>query len=310
MLSRRNIRIKVMQMLYARSRDKDLTFREVVDNYRQSINNSYELYMFNLYELVQIAAYSLKDASKRAVKHLPTEEDKKFTPKLINNELIQSIIKDEYYTEFVKKYEFDGRIDEDNIRRFYSNFAEGEAYRKYLGDDTTLDDHKQILLSLYKTCVANEVFNDLVEDFFVNWIDDKSLVVGTVKKTLKSLPVKVGFLEAYQPTAETTKDFGEALIDHVCNKDAELLSLIEPTLKNWDVDRVAVMDMILLKMALAELLIFPTIPTKVTLNEFVEISKIYSTEKSKDFINGILDRLLKKLDKEGKINKEGRGLIG
>ena len=87
------------------------------------------------------------------------------------------------------------------------------------------------------------------------------------------------------------------------------LSSPEPTLKNWDVDRVAIIDMILLKMALSELMIFPTIPTKVTLNEFVEISKMYSTEKSKDFINGILDRLMKKLNKEGKIKKEGRGLL-
>jgi len=87
-----------------------------------------------------------------------------------------------------------------------------------------------------------------------------------------------------------------------------LLGIIEPTLKNWDADRVAIIDMVLLKMALSELTSFPTIPTKVTLNEFVEISKLYSTDKSKDFINGILDRLMKKLNKEGKIQKEGRGL--
>ena len=87
------------------------------------------------------------------------------------------------------------------------------------------------------------------------------------------------------------------------------MGIIEPSLKNWDADRVAVIDMIILKMALVELMSFPTIPTKVTLNEFVEIAKKYSTEKSKDFINGILDRLMKQLEKEGKIKKEGRGLI-
>ena len=99
------------------------------------------------------------------------------------------------------------------------------------------------------------------------------------------------------------------MLSNVHNQNSELLEIIEPSLKNWDADRVAIIDMISLKMALSELMIFPTIPTKVTINEFVEISKMYSTEKSKDFINGILDRLMKKLDKEGKIKKEGRGLI-
>ena len=98
------------------------------------------------------------------------------------------------------------------------------------------------------------------------------------------------------------------MIRKVHENDEEYLEVIEPNLKNWDADRVAALDMILLKMAICELMIFPTIPTKVTLNEFVEIAKVYSTDKSKDFINGILDRMMKKLEKDGKINKQGRGL--
>jgi len=297
-------------MLYAMSRDKDLTYQEVVDRYQDSINNSYELYLFNMFQILKIAEYSLKDASKRNAKHLPTEEDKKFTAKLFQNEIVQSIHQDEEFNVLIKRYQFEDRIDMDNIRKFYADFAKGEEYKKYIEDETTNDDHKQILLKMYKACLSGELFSDLLEDAFANWTDDKSLVIGTVKKTIKGLPAHEAFFKNYKPNAETTKDFGEALINHVCTKDDDLLNLIEPTLKNWDVDRVAVMDMILLKMALAELLIFPTIPTKVTLNEFVEISKLYSTEKSKDFINGILDRLMKKLDKEGKINKEGRGLLG
>jgi N utilization substance protein B len=99
------------------------------------------------------------------------------------------------------------------------------------------------------------------------------------------------------------------LLKHVLEQDKRLLDIIEPNLKNWDADRVAIIDMILLKMAIAELLNFPSIPTKVTLNEYVEIAKLYSTDKSKDFINGILDRLMKKLESDGQINKKGRGLI-
>ena len=148
-----------------------------------------------------------------------------------------------------------------------------------------------------------------MEDFYASWDEDKSLIVGALKKTLKALPAKEDFYEVHRPTEETTVEFGETLLTQVHKTDKELLELIEPTLKNWDAERVAVIDMILLKMALCELLGFPTIPTKVTLNEFVEISKLYSTDKSKDFINGILDRLMKKLHDDGKIKKEGRGLV-
>jgi len=130
-----------------------------------------------------------------------------------------------------------------------------------------------------------------------------------MKRSLKAVPEDEEFYNQHRPGDETVVDFGEVLLKKVCLENDALLGLIEPTLKNWDAERVAVIDMILLKMALCELINFPTIPTKVTLNEFVEISKQYSTDKSKDFINGILDRLMKKLNRDGKIMKEGRGLV-
>ncbi|MEM9822107.1 MAG: transcription antitermination factor NusB [Bacteroidota bacterium] len=309
MLSRRNIRIKVMQMLYSMSRDPQLSFEDVLERYREGIQTSYELYLFNMYHLLKITEYAKKDAERRKAKHLPSEEDKLFTAKLFDNELVQSIFGQITYKHLVQKYGFAEIVDIDNIRKFYIEFAKGDAYKKYVREASTNAEHKQILLQLYKFCTSDEFFNELIEDTYANWVDDKSLVIGTVKKSIKALPADFGFFRNYEPTAETTVDFGEELIRQVCTRNEEFFELIEPTLKNWDADRVAVMDMILLKMALCELLIFPTIPTKVTLNEFVEISKLYSTEKSKDFINGILDRLMKKLNKEGKIKKEGRGLL-
>ncbi len=295
-------------MLYSMSRDKQLTFEEALKRYRESIQTSYELYLFNIYHLMKIAEYSTNDAKRRSAKHLPSEEDKLFTSKLFDNEFTQSIAKNITYIQLVKKYNFSEKVDVDNTRRFYLDFSNGDTYKKYVLKENEPSEHRQILLQLYKHCINNELFNELVEDEFANWVDDKSLVIGTVKKSIKALPADDGFFQNYEPTDETTKDFGEELMRQVCTRDAEFFELIEPTLKNWDAERVAAMDMIMLKMALCELLIFPTIPTKVTLNEFVEISKLYSTEKSKDFINGILDRLMKKLNKEGKINKEGRGL--
>ena len=310
MLSRRNVRIKVMQVLYSLNRDENLGLQEAMTQYRQSVNRSFELYLFNLWQLLKTASYSREDLARRNAKLLPNDDDRSFTAKLCENRMIRSLMDNTELLKYIRAYHTEEKLDEDITRRLYTDFSKSEEYLHYLGQDlVTEDEHMQILLLLYKVCVNNEVFNDRMEDFFPTWTDDKSLVVGSVKKTLKALPAPEDFLQEYIPPKETTQDFGESLLQQVHEQDKELLELIEPTLKNWDVERVAIIDMILLKMALVELMGFPTIPTKVTINEFVEISKMYSTDKSKDFINGILDRLMKKLQKEGKILKEGRGLI-
>ncbi len=310
MLSRRNVRIKVMQMLYSQSRDKALGAEAVLKMYRNNIRTSFELYMFNLFLFKTIAGFSQEDAERKHAKLLPSEEDKKFTAKLYENPLLSSISENKELQRYFSAYKFDEKIDRDIVKRFYIEYAKSDDYQAYVQkEDNTIQEHKKALLDLFKNCIQNEAFNEFLEDFFPLWFDDKSLVVGAMKKTIKALPADEHFYKEYEPTDDTIKDFGEALLLKVINEDTELLALIEPTLKNWDADRVAIIDMILLKMALSELLIFPTIPTKVTLNEFVEISKMYSTEKSKDFINGILDRLMKKLNKDGRIHKEGRGLM-
>ena len=148
-----------------------------------------------------------------------------------------------------------------------------------------------------------------MEDAYAEWVDDKSLIIGAIKKSLKKLPAEDNFFLKFFPEDETIKDFGLELLEHTFEHNKALLEYIKPTLKNWDHERLAVLDMILLKMAITEFIHFPTIPTKVTLNEYVEISKTYSTPKSKDFINGILDKILQELDADGKIQKEGRGLL-
>jgi N utilization substance protein B len=309
MLSRRNIRIKVMQMLYSMSRDPELQTKDAIKRYQLAIQKSYELYLFTLQSLIRIAEYSKHDAAKKMAKLLPSEEDKQFTAKLSQNDLLQSLSENEGLQKLLKDYKLRHKIDQDSIRVFYADFAKTDYYKDYLKDSADDEDsHRQILLALLKHCISYETFSDYLEEYYPNWIDDDSLVVGALKKTIKALPADETFYENYEPGKEAVTEFGQALLRKVCEDDEELLAIIEPTLKNWDADRVAVIDMILLKMAVAELTEFTTIPTKVTLNEYVEISKMYSTDKSKDFINGILDRLMKLLNKEGKIKKTGRGL--
>lgn len=297
-------------MLYSMSRDKNLEFDAAMQQYRESIRKSFELYLFSLYVLIRIAEFSKQDAAKRQSKLLPSDEDKLFTAKLGENTLIRSLEENEGLQRLFRAYKVEKKVDEDNIRRFYTEFAKCDEYKQYLNNlDSSEEEHRNILLLLFKHCLQSETFIEFIEDFFPLWVDDESLIVGAIKKTIKALPVDGSFYDDFKPADETIREFGEQLFTKVAKEDDKLLEVIEPTLKNWDAERVAVIDMILLKMALCELLNFPTIPTKVTLNEFVEISKMYSTEKSKDFINGILDRLMKKLQAEGKIHKEGRGLV-
>lgn len=296
-------------MLYSMSQDHSLGLDDTVRRYRGNVHRSFDLYLFTLWSLVRISEYAIQDKAKKLEKLLPSESDKQFTAVLAENEPVRSIVRSDAFQEALRLRKLKHRIDLDNIRTFYQDFAKTEEYITYSRQAAhTGEEHVEILLTLFKHLVNNETFNDFLEDHFPNWVDDESLVVGAVKKTLKGLPVEGAFFEEHRPQSEAVQDFGEKLLRQVVEEGDDLLAVIEPTLRNWDADRVAVIDMILLKMALSELTSFPSIPTKVTLNEFVEISKQYSTDKSKDFINGILDRLMKQLNKEGKIRKQGRGL--
>lgn len=310
MLSRRSVRVKVMQLLYMLNRDESLELAELQKAYKGGIWKAFELYIYHLYLTLRVAQYAEKDAANRASKLLPSDEDKAFEPRLSTNACTQALANHVEFLNLVTKYKVNENIDEDHIRSLYNAFTDVPEYKAYLAQETPSEaDHSKIYIELYRFLSANDLFLDMTEDRYNNWSDDESLVMGAMKKTLKSMPVSGAFYQEHEPSDETVREFGAELLLRTAQEDAALLAEIQPMLKNWDADRVAILDMIMLKMALCELLHFPTIPTKVTLNEFVEISKTYSTDKSKEFINGILDRLMKKLLEEGRIVKEGRGLI-
>lgn len=310
MLSRRNVRVKVMQMLYALGRDVTQDYTKGLLGYRRQINQSFDLYLLVLFYVIKIAGYASTDLKNRKSRLRPTEEDKFFTPILAINPHIKSLSDNIGLFNLIDTRDIREKLDEDLVRLMYNEFLKSEEYKEFLvADSLTPDDYLNIYLNLLKTCLQSNHFQEVLEDNYSQWIDDESLVVGAVKKTLKQLPVASDFYKEYIPSDEATVEFGEFLLETVFFKDKELLAIISPNLQNWDAERVAVIDMILIKMAIAELMNFTSIPGKVTLNEYVEISKTYSTDKSKDFINGILDRLFKQLTEDQKILKEGRGLL-
>lgn len=309
MLSRRSIRVKVMQVLYALSKDESLTLSDGKKMYYDYIDRTYDLFLYNLYVLLQVTKESKEDAEKRKSKHLPTAEDKIFTDKLYNNELVKSVLLNPLIVKEFEKRSFRAALDADQVKKIYNHFSKEDAYSSFLKKTSSNEDIIEILLELFRFCRQSDLFKELIEEKYVNWVDDKSMAIGTVKKVIKSMPIDaVHELKDYYPEDEITEEYGAKLLDGVMENDAELLELIKPTLKNWDSERLATIDIILIKMAVYEMKTFETIPTKVTLNEYVEVAKQYSTDKSKEFVNGVLDKLMKQLEANGEIVKKGRGL--
>ena len=298
-----------MQILFAKNRDPYLLETHLPKIFDQSIQNSFNLYLFQLYLVQHICKQAKNVADKIQNKYLPSVDDKNFVPVLYENELIQSLVQNKKLQKLFDKGGFVQWVDEDVLKNIYSEFAKLDWYKAYADKATEDKNHLETLLELYRFLRKNVLFNETVEDQLYNWEDDDSLIIGAIKKTLKSLPAKDEFYKEYMLTETDALAFGKSLLHAVVENDEEYAAIIKPTLRNWEAERVAVVDMILLKMAIAEFLNFESIPTNATLNEYVELSKIYSTPKSKEFINGVLDKIMKDLLQKNLIKKSGRGLL-
>ncbi len=306
MLSRRSVRIKVMQVLYAQNRDKELHDDEVLKLYNDSVNGTFDLFLLNLYLLIEISRVSVEDEGKRVSKYIPTDDDRLFKSTLYNNDIIKSLVNNKLLKNKFDKLHFSEKIDGDIIRKLYRNFSQEKAYIDYWHYRKDLSDDRDILLELYRFLRASEVFNEKVEELYYQWISEKSVVIGSVKKVIKRNEFEDEFINDYLPQRETTHDFGEQLLKYTMDIEPKLEEHVVPRLLKWDKDRIAVVDMVFIKMSLAEVLYFETIPCNVTLNEYVELSKDYSTDKSKEFINGIMDKVIRDLKEKGLVQKQIR----
>ena len=206
-------------------------------------------------------------------------------------------------------------LDEDNIPQLYKKLTESAEYKAYLNNGTEFNveaDKAIITFLLNNIIIEDEVFSSDMEELFTNWLDDAEYVVEAVQEVIQKsknelkLHLEKGNLK--DKFKELTQ-FGIDLFNETANNKKEHQKLIEPKLKNWEADRLAIVDVILIRMAVSEFLYFPSIPIKVTINEYLDIAKEYSTPKSKDFINGVLDSLMRDLKSSDQLNKTGRGLL-
>lgn len=311
MLSRRNVRIKLMQVFYEDSCSEEPgktdRLRKRLD-YR--IENTKELFFFNIGFLYALTKYTIKDERRRKSKHIPNDVDKAFKPILFDNPLIDGLREDEELQKELRNRKVEEKIDMDKVKSCYFDLTKTKEFADFiLHADHSETFYTKMVLHAYKFMAKNEFFEEAVNDQFNFWKLDKSLIMGVMKKYIKALPTEPGYFKTYYPDSDILEGFAYLLLDNTIKYDEVNEERLEKALQNWDMDRVAKLDLILLKMALTELVTFTTIPSKVTINEYVEISKVFSTDKSKEFINGILDRLMKKFVKEGIVVKEGRGLI-
>jgi len=314
MLNRRHLRIKALQNIFAwhMTDKRDLTSSK--KNLMSSIDNVYEMYVRMLALLSEITEYTAIDAIERSNKHFPTPEDLNPNQKLLHNKFIVLLQKNPEFQAAVNKYQINWNAEPDFLKTIYNKLKSTPEYTAYLTDpDESLEGSKEIIKFIFrKIILKSQNIIQAFEDKFINWPVDKEVMQGMVAKTLKNFTSEDPFKNKLTPISadwdEDSKFVQELFLYTLKNNDSYQKMIAERT-KNWESERIALMDTILMKMAICELLNFPSIPVKVTINEYLDLSKDYSTPKSNSFINGILDKILGDLKRTDSIHKTGRGLI-
>ena len=302
MISRRNIRVKVMQTLYVlETQENQAVSNEVVKLLQKQFDLSSELFVYLVHTITEVARYAETDSRLRASKHLPTEQDRNVNTKLAGNELLWTILDLPSYKTAFNQYKPQLKVPTDLVKKLYYELSETEEYKKYIsiaGRDKKSE--KEILELIFNDIMLpNELFQAQVEEQFNNWDDDVDMMHQLMQSFLQK-PNNVNFQDML---GKDKWGFAKGLLETVIEKKEVAMDLIKPKLKNWDPERIALLDMLLMQMGVCEFLFFETIPPKVTINEYIDLAKDYSTAQSGQFVNGILDNIHKELVKENKMHK-------
>lgn len=294
--------MKVMQTIYTLSTlDHQLKPGEPVKALQKQFDQSKDLFVYLTFFLAEVAGYAEKDSYQRRSKHLPSAEDLNVNTKIAGNELLWKIKEDAAFRQEIERSKPEHRLDKDLVRKIYQQLVESPLYKEYIAsNERTAKGEKEILDFIFRELMLqNESFLSHVEENFINWDDDGDMVIQTLDDLLQK-PGSVNFSQTLSPDKW---DFAKSLLTTVLEKSEHLESFIIPRLKNWDPERIAALDMIIMKMGVAEFLYFETIPPKVTINEYIDISKEYSTQQSGQFVNGILDNIHKELIRTNQLQK-------
>ncbi|QCX00806.1 transcription antitermination factor NusB [Aggregatimonas sangjinii] len=315
MLTRRHIRVKVMQCIYALTQSKDDSLEKQEKFLVFSIDNMYTLYLLQLSLLIEIHTHAQSQLQLSAKKYLANSSDAyPDKGKFVKNRLLLQLVRNKALKEELKNRKLKNWLQNDEyVKLLYKEIVASETYADYMkSGESSYEEDKKLIAEVFKAIIApNEKIYDYFEDDKLTWVDDLPIVNTFFLKQLKK--VKQDKAESFfLPSLlkdEEDMVFAKKLLTKTLLNNAQLEKEIEGKTPNWDKDRIADIDSILLKMGICELLNFPSIPEKVTINEFLEIAKEYSTPKSSIFINGILDKLVREYKADGKLKKMGRGLL-
>jgi N utilization substance protein B len=308
MISRRNIRVKVMQTLYtlATTETGDVDARKKLGSniLNEKLTRSLDLLTVSILYTLRVAQYAENDSIQRSSKYLPSKEDMNVNTKIAGNEFLWQVLGNQTFAEKVKEAKSEHFIDQEWIKKIYQELAKSPEYLSYIDIQSREPKSEKAIIQFIwdKLILQNEALQTYFSEELPGWEDDRDMTMMLMENFFKSSS-KINFLS---PVSGEKKEYAYDLMSTVLEKEAYIMGLIQPKLINWDAERIALIDLILLRMGVSELLYFPTIPTKVTINEYIEVGKLYSTLQSGQFINGVLDNILKDLEKEKLIQKQER----
>jgi len=310
MLNRRHLRIRVLQFVYSWNKSKDTDIVKVEKQFLKSLEKVEELYILLLLILIEVRDFAEDFQEDAKKKKLPSDEDLNPKTKFLDNLFIQKLKDDTSLMSKANELKLSFSDSRSLIKAIYLEIIKTPLYENYISEEEAgFDVDKKFILKLFsKHIIDMAALQDFLNEQDIYWDDDLPFVSSMIVKTIKeSSDSNTSLFDLFNNKEE--KDFALNLLRFSIIHSDEYTELISSKTKNWDIDRVALMDLILMQMALTELLKMPQIPVKVSINEYLELAKYYSTPNSKNFVNGILDNLYIELKRKGLITKTGRGLI-
>lgn len=303
-----------MQTIYAYKGGEGGDFKADQTFLLRSIENMYSLYLLQLSLLIEIQKRVANHVEKSQKKHLATSEDKNPNQKFANNQILQYLINNEALHQAFQDYKVKNwELDNEYVDIIFKAIMASDLYKEYMQTRTSdFTEDKNFIIDVYKEIIApNDKLYDYLEDQNLTWVDDLPVVNTAILKLMRKLKPTASEQHMLPPLFKDSDDreFALNLFKKTILNQNELNAAIAEKTKNWDADRIANIDQVLLQMAICELKNFSSIPVKVTINEFLEIAKEYSTPKSSNFINGILDNIVKEYEEANTLNKTGRGLM-
>lgn len=307
MLSRRNLRVKVMQVIYSIEHNNQMEPAEAVNVLQRNVEKAYRLLFYTTSLFIRIADFVKRESELKTSKFLPTEADLHFSTRLTRNPFINALRNNRKVQDQLKLQQSEDELS--LVRDLYKSLSEKTEYKLYCAQEESIDSERSILLFIHDLIVKSAAYTQFAEDKYPECGSELSKISFALEDILRKMTVQPNESLFTFSNQKVEEDFAKDLLKLTLENNERFTALIQPKLKNWDMDRIARLDMILMKMALCELIYFDQIPVKVSINEYIDISKLFSTPKSKDFINGILDGIMHELRERNEIKKTGRGLV-